>query len=62
MAIREIKNDLLDASDGPVTSFVVMYRACKIAKSEDADTVANALYECLENFEEIPSNEFAQSI
>jgi hypothetical protein len=67
MKNSEIKDYLLTATDGPVTKFVVMYRALELAATKTCDTyeIANVLDDCLDDltkFGDIPSNEFSHSL
>lgn len=50
MTIGQIKSDIEDRSDGPLTAFVLMSRTMSLVSdgSASADEAANALYEVLE--------------
>lgn len=51
-AIESVKRQLDHGCDGPITSFVLIARATALAASGKvpSETVANALYECLDEF------------
>ena len=48
--IAEVRDLLEDRTDGPVTQFVLIARACDLSASGDydSDTIANALHEGLQ--------------
>lgn len=59
---QEIISDLTHQTDGPVTKHVVIFRAIELAYKHayTEDSIAEALYNVLEDFVELPSNEFVQ--
>jgi len=47
--IQRVKNEISHLCDGPVTAFVLMSRACKLAEKGtfDSEVVANGLHAAL---------------
>ena len=58
--IENIKSDLTHQCDGPVTKYVVISRAIELVGNSlyDPKFITDALDEVLEDFVELPSNEF----
>ena len=60
MTHEQLKNEILSPTDGPVTKFVVISRSFELFANglSSHDDISNVLFDILEDFNEIPSNEF----
>jgi hypothetical protein len=61
--IARAKHDIDHGCDGPITSFVLIFRATELARSGkyDAETVANALAEALNDYHWLIDDELLET-